>query len=71
MPITIWRRTFTAFPPLTLRRWCTPAGRILAGMSGAALCVALSLPLRVVGTSLPKNTARIAARRWTEVLTIE
>lgn len=46
--------------------WCMGGGRILAGMSGAALRVASSLPLRAVGISLLKNTARIAARRWTE-----
>nr|DAV17901.1 MAG TPA: UPF0587 protein [Caudoviricetes sp.] len=39
-------------------------GRILAGTNGAALRAALSLPLKAVGTSLPKNTARIAGLRW-------
>ena len=53
-------------PPPTLRRCGADGGRILAGTSGAALCAALSLPLRAVGTSLLKNTARIAARGWTE-----
>nr|DAL76658.1 MAG TPA: hypothetical protein [Caudoviricetes sp.] len=53
--------------PLMLPRWYIAGGRILAGTSGVALCAALSLPLKAVGTSLPKNTARIAARRWTEV----
>lgn len=55
------------YTPLMLRRWCMGGGRILAGMSDAALCAALSLPLRAVGTSLPKSTARIAGPRWTEV----
>lgn len=31
---------------------------------------ALSSPLRAVGISLLKNTARIAGPRWTEVLTM-
>ena len=52
------------------RRWCMDGGCILAGTSGAALRAALSSPLRAVGISLLKNTARIAGRRWTEVLTM-
>ena len=43
----------------------TPGGRILAGMSGVALRAALSSPLRAVGISLLKNTARIAGPKWT------
>ena len=39
------------------RRWCIQGGRILAGTSGVALCAALSLPLKAVGTSLPKMYA--------------
>lgn len=38
----------------------------LGGMNGAALRAALLSPLKAVGTSLPKNTARIAGRKWTE-----
>ena len=37
----------------------------MAETGGAALRVALSSPLRVVGISLLKNTARIVAQRWT------
>lgn len=54
--------------PPTLRRWCMGSGYILAETSGAALRVALSSPLKVVGISLLKNTARIAAQGWTVVL---
>ena len=49
----------------SIRRRCIAGGRILAGTSGVALCAALSLPLKAVGTSLQKNTARIAGQRWT------
>lgn len=52
-------------------RWYMDDGCIFAGMSGAALRAALLSPLRAVGTSLPKNTVRIAARKWMEVLTNE
>lgn len=36
----------------------------LAGTSGAAPRAALSLPLRAVGISLLKNTARIVEQKW-------
>ena len=36
----------------------------LGGMSGVALRVALSLPLREAGISLLKNTARIVEQKW-------
>lgn len=55
------------FLPLMWHRWYMDGGRISVGMNGAALRVVLSLPLKAVGISLLKNTARIAARKWTEV----
>ena len=39
--------------------------RFDAETSGAALCAILSSLLKAVGISLLKNTARIAAQRWT------
>lgn len=45
--------------PVIYGRWVH-----LGGTSGAAPRAALSLPLRAVGISLLKNTARIVEQKW-------
>lgn len=47
-PITIWQRTFTVFPPLTLRRWCMGSGMILGGIHFRAAGLLLGAPSAVV-----------------------
>ena len=55
--ITIWRRTFTAFPPPTLRRWCS-AGTATNGKETLALPTART---DTVSSTILIQTGRISA----------